>query len=326
MPQGKHLAVALYGQADLAGGDASGKVAEQLGQEVGDDGRREARRVGVDEEEERVVGEDRPAFLKERPEMVLEAPELSRAAAPVGGRIHDDGVVRAAALHLAPHELEAVVGDVAYRPVRKAAQDRVLLAPLDHPLGGVDMADRGPRGRCGAGRRACVAEEVEDVHLAPGPLDGRVDPVPVDRLLGEEPRVLERRRAYLEDEAKGVIADLPVLGKVALELPASAARLAAVVEPVPVVPARAGFRVLPGPQHLGVRANERIGSPALLLHSLAAVHQLVVAPPVGDEQRRSLNGNGHRVGLGPRQSSASAHVKTRATPGKSRRKFSELGV
>ena len=156
------------GQADLAGGDGAGQVAEQLGEEVGDDRGGKPGGVGVDEEEEGLVGQEGPAFLQQLPEVVLEAPDFARAPAAVGRRVHDDGVVAAAALHLAPDELEAVVGDVADGLVGEAAEGRVLLAPLDHALGGVDVADGGARRGRRAGRRAGVAEEVEDAHAAAG--------------------------------------------------------------------------------------------------------------------------------------------------------------
>ena len=84
-PAGEDLAVPLDGQADLAGGERPGQAVHELAKQVGDDRRRQAGRVGVDEEEQGLVREERAAFREEIPEVVLEAPHLARAA-PAEGR------------------------------------------------------------------------------------------------------------------------------------------------------------------------------------------------------------------------------------------------
>src|SRR5580704_16851767 len=91
----QNLAVPADRQAHLAGGDGPLGAVAQLAEKVRDDGRGEPGRVGVDEEEEGRLREERAAFRQELPELVLEAPGLPRAAASEGGRVHDDRVVAA---------------------------------------------------------------------------------------------------------------------------------------------------------------------------------------------------------------------------------------
>src|ERR1035438_7563703 len=154
------LAVALHRQAHLAGGDRAGQAVEQFAEQVGDDGGRKPGRVGVDEKEEGIVRQERAAFEKQLPQVVLQAPQLARAAAPEGGRVHDDGVVAAAALDLAAGEFEAVVRDVPDGRVGEPGKGGVLPAPFHHPLGCVHMAHRGASRRRGTARGARVAEQV----------------------------------------------------------------------------------------------------------------------------------------------------------------------
>src|SRR6478736_1811091 len=143
---GENLAVGLDRQADLAAVDAAAGVMQEAVEQVQDDGRGEARRIGVDEEKQRPVAQDLLTLVEEAPEVVLQFPHLAGGPAAVGRRVHDDRVVLAAALELTAHELEAVVGDVADRRGGEAGEGGVLAAPLHHALGGVDVAHARPRG------------------------------------------------------------------------------------------------------------------------------------------------------------------------------------
>src|SRR5580693_7035616 len=131
---GENLPIRGNGQAYLAGGDRASAVGQKPGEEVGGDGGRETRGVGVDEKEQRLVAKNLFALGKQRPEVVFEPPELALAAAAVGGWIHDDGVVAMAAALLAPDEFQAIVREIADGRVGQPAERGVFAAPLDHAL------------------------------------------------------------------------------------------------------------------------------------------------------------------------------------------------
>ncbi len=78
-------------------------------------------------------------------------------------------------------------------------------------------------------------------------------------------------------------------------LPFAAALLAAVVEAVPVFPFGAGGRAVAGPDDLRIGTDEVVGAPTLLFETVAAVEKLVVAPAVGDDEGRALDGGGHAL-------------------------------
>ena len=288
---------------------------QQFREQVGDDGGGEPGGVGVDQEEKRLRGEQGAALRQQLPKVILEPPHLAGAAAAVGRRIHDDGVVGATALQLAAGELQAVVDDVADGGLGEAAQGGVFAAPFDHALGGIDVADggaglgRGDRGGTG------VAEKVEDIHVPSGLTGGgdpRGKPIPIHRLLREEAGVLERRRVNLERQPKRLVPDPPELGQGAPELPLAAPLFAPVVEPIPTLPAglgsgritggradrshcRGGASAMSRPDDLWIRAHQGVLAPPLLFHAVAAVENLVVAPAIGDDQGRALDGwGGHR--------------------------------
>ena len=71
---------------------------------------------------------------------------------------------------------------------------------------------------------------------------------------------------------------------------------------------------VPRPDDLRVGAHEGVLAPALLLHAVAALEQLVVAPAVGDDEGGALNGRGHG---GDREAKrpARAVVEQRFRPG-----------
>jgi hypothetical protein len=272
--------------------DAAAAAVHQAVEEVDHDRGREAGGVGVDQEEQRPVAQHLLALVEQVPEVVLKLPHLAGAAAPEGRRVHDDGVVLAAALDLAAHEFHAVVGDVADGRLGQAGEHGVLLAPLHHALGGVHVAHA--RAGVGGGDGCCagIAEQVEHAHLAAGgarvpDLPGK--PVPVHGLFGEEAGVLEARGVDLEGEV--AVPHGPVLGELLAVFPLAAAGLAAVVEAVPVGP---GLAAGLGPDDLGVGAHEVVAAPLLLLHAVAAVEQAVVLPAVGDDEARAFDEHGRK--------------------------------
>ena len=155
---------------------------------------------------QRLFAQQRAALGEQLPEVILEPPHFARAAAAVGRRVHDDRVVLAAALDFAAHEFQAVVGDVANGRVGEPAERGVFAAPFHHALGGVDVADGRAGLRGGDRRGAGVAEEIEHGDFAPRGARGfdfSAEPVPVHRLLGKEPGVLEGGGMDLEREPSG---------------------------------------------------------------------------------------------------------------------------
>ena len=95
--------------------------------------------VGVDQEEERLVAEERAALGQQFPEVILEPPHLAGASATVSRRVHDDRVVFATALDFAAHEFQAIIDDVADGSIGEAGETGVFAAPFHHAFGGIDM-------------------------------------------------------------------------------------------------------------------------------------------------------------------------------------------
>ena len=181
------------------------------------------------------------------------------------------------AAYLALDELCAVVNDPAYRRIREPRGRGVLLAPCDHTLCRVHMAHARPRLCAGDGRSARIAEEVQDADRPTGGADLPHRPVPVRGLFGEEPGVLEVHG--LDVEGQFAVAYLPVLRKVPF-VPAAAARLAAAIARVAVVPMGVAARGVP--YRLRVGAHEVIAPPALQLLSLGTVYKLKILPFICD--------------------------------------------
>ena len=196
--------------------------------------------------------------------MVFEFPQFAAAAATVSGRIHDDRLVAAAALEFAADELEAVVDNVTDGSGGQAGKHNVFAAPLDHALGGVDMADTRTGSGGGAGGGAGVAEKVEHANRPAGLADFLRAPLPVDCLLGEKAGVLKAGGADFKREVKRGVADVPVLGQRPSELPAASAALAALVKSVPIFPRRTRCLAAPRPEDLRVGPHEHVGPPSLL--------------------------------------------------------------
>ena len=102
----------LCRQADLVAGDASSVAGyDDAAEDVLHDGRAEAGGIGIDEDHERVVGQDLFTGGDEFVDLLLELPDFPAGPSSVGGRVHDDDVVLVAAADLALDELGAVIDD-----------------------------------------------------------------------------------------------------------------------------------------------------------------------------------------------------------------------
>ena len=123
--------------------------------------------------------------------LLLQFPDFPVGAAAVRRRVHDDAVVHIAAPLLALHKFFTVVHQPAHRTARKAGNLRVLPRPCHHAARSVHMAHLCARRKAGERSRARVAEQVQHLHRPPRRADLRLREVPVNGLLGEQPRVLK---------------------------------------------------------------------------------------------------------------------------------------
>ena len=130
------------------------------------------------------------------------------------------------------------------------------------------MRDFGARLCAGAGRAAGVGKEVQHLRTSAGARCVRFDlfahPVPVDRLLGKQPRVFEAGRTH--DEREIAVRDRPLLGQLLFILPVPAAGRAAVIHRV-----GARFGAVHRPDRLRVGTQQRHIAPALQLVAVACV-------------------------------------------------------
>ena len=273
---GQDQSVALDGKSDLGGFDGAlvfpvdGRV-----QQVGENCRLKACRVGIDQHKERIVGEKAARVHQEGIDAVLYFPDFAFGSSPVGRRIHYDGVICVASAQFALHEFAAVVDEPADRSIRKSRNSCIFFGPCDHPLGGVDMGDTCTR-LSGRDRRASrISEEIEDLHFSAGGdgiFNNAAEPVPVDGLLGEESRVFEVEG--FETEGEVLVPDRPFLREIE-KLPLAAALAAAVVVRVGILPFPAA-RCLP--DDLRVRTDELIAAPDLEFLPVGSIQYLIVFP------------------------------------------------
>ena len=160
-------------------------------------------------------------------------------------------------------ELGTVIHDPAYRRVLKPRGGGILLAPGNHALCSVHMADTGPGLEAGDCCGTGIAKEVQDADFSLCLSDFFHGPVPVCGLLGKEAGVLKVHR--FDKKGQLTVADAPVLGKIPL-IPAAAAGLAAAVTGIAVIPVGISARRIP--DGLRVGPHQIIAPPALQLLAL----------------------------------------------------------
>src|SRR5688572_2669127 len=201
---------ALLDQHELAGLDLA---ALELRQEVLEGERRVPDRVAR-EHEEAALGQQRLARVEQRHEPRLELPLLALRPASVVRRIEQDPRVAQAAPNCAAREDQRVLQHPAQAVLAELRELGVLARPRERQARGVDVRDLGARAAREQARDAGVPEQVEDLRAVAGRAQPRLHPAPVRGLLGEDPDVLERRRA--SPEAHAVEGERPAVGDVAL--------------------------------------------------------------------------------------------------------------
>ena len=136
------------------------------------------------------------------------------------------------------------------------------------------MADlcacRRTRERC----TARICKQIQHANGAPCIADRLLHPVPVDRLLRKQSRMLETGRAH--DERQITVADLPALGRLFAVFPLSAAGFGAVIVPVRMLP-QIGQRICL-PDDLRIGTDQRDIAPALQTLAGFCINQAVIRP------------------------------------------------
>ena len=155
--------------------------------------RRKAQRIEVDHE--KMVGrvEQLLAELEQLVQLVFELPLLAVGAAPVGGRVQDEALVVAAALHLAAHVFHGIFHQPAHAV--EAAGLHVVAGPEVDLLHRIEVGHVGPGGAGGQGSGPGVGKQVEHPRQLGPALKGLIiNELPVGVLLREQAHVLERRQ------------------------------------------------------------------------------------------------------------------------------------
>ena len=90
-PARKHQTGFRYRQADLIGGNLSAEFfADENAEQILHHRRGKPRGVGIQQEEQRFLRQNRQAHLHQPVNLLLKLPDFSVRAAPVGRRVHDD--------------------------------------------------------------------------------------------------------------------------------------------------------------------------------------------------------------------------------------------
>ena len=154
-------------------------------------------------------------------------------------------------------------------------EHHVFLGPLHHALGGVDVDDF-LRAGCGAGHggAAGVGEQVEHADLSVGAGDLLHHEIPVGRLLGEEPGVLEAGRADLEAEL--AVTNVPAFRQLFQVFPVSAAFGGTMIAGMGLQPEAAFLCDRPQRQRVGAPQDDVL--PAFELFSVSGIDAFVIFP------------------------------------------------
>src|SRR5581483_9866096 len=314
---GEGPAAAFFAEHQFARFADAAEPGEALGRELVDGEERGADRIGGEDEEIGVIGEQRAAGAHHAGKAREQVPDLVLRPAPELRRVEDDPVIAAAAADLALDEPGRILADRAEGQVAKARQRLVLAGPADRLPRCIDVGDVGS----GPGRDergdAGIGEEVQ--HLRPRlPARGDLafEPVPVRRLLREDADMAEGGEAAEEPDA--VIFERPGLAERALVAPAAVGIVVADAEEgrVGVIPVRG--RQARRPQRLLLGADDPVPAVALELASVARIEEGVVGPAFGLQHHRRaagergggtpMRGGGNGVhGAGSRRFRAESH-------------------
>ncbi len=226
--------------------------------------------------------------MQQARQVVFDLENLAFGAAPVAGRVEDHEIIPAVAAVLAFEEFAHVIDDPADGRAGEVVERGVVPRPIDHALGGIDVADLGAG--VGGGERAAagIGEEIHHPRGAVLPAregrDALADGAPLVALLGENPEMPEIRGAEPEDEA--IDADRPPLRQA---LAAAPAGLLPITEKAGVGLAPAGVRQLRPPHRLRAGTRQRDQAETLQLLPAPAVEQFVVRGRVAHKEVRELD-------------------------------------
>lgn len=92
----------------------------------------QAGRVGVDQHEEGMVGEQEGCSLQEGINAFLDLPDFALWSSAVGGGIHDDGVVMVSPADLTLYKFAAVIHQPSDGSFPEAGQLGIFFCPGDH--------------------------------------------------------------------------------------------------------------------------------------------------------------------------------------------------
>ena len=134
--------------------------ADFSGQHIGKNSRSKAGCVGIDEEEQRFLGQKLYTELNQRMNTILNLPDLSLWAAAIGRRIHDNGIIVIPPADFSFNKFYTVIHQPADRSLRQPGGHGIFLCPAYHAFGGIHMGDGSACpgcSQCGASR---VGEQV----------------------------------------------------------------------------------------------------------------------------------------------------------------------
>ena len=124
---GKHKAGVSDRKADLLGIHMPPEASQFRSQHVGQHRRSQAGGVRVDQEEQGMIGQKLSAQFHQGVNGVLDLPDLALGSPPVGGRIHDDGVIVIAPPDLPFYEFDTVI----HQPAEAAFSFAQVTIPLE---------------------------------------------------------------------------------------------------------------------------------------------------------------------------------------------------
>ena len=231
------------------------------------------RGVGIQDHEQRVIGQNAADQLYQPIQAFLDDPAFPAGASAEGGGIQDHRIVTVAAADLSLDELGAVVHNVTNTVVGNVGKRRVLLGAGNHALGGIYVANEGARLGRRYGSTAGICKQIQQLDLSACVLDEIGKPIPVGRLLGEQARMLKAHGG--KQEFQVAVGDHPFLGDLFFH-PFAAALVTAAVDAPGLFPF--GTLFFASPNDLGVGTDENMISPFFQPFTVSGVQQSIVFP------------------------------------------------
>ncbi len=193
------------------------------------------------------------ARAHEPEKVALYLPRFAAWTPAVAGRVHNYSVVLIAAAYFALNELHTIVHYVPYAAFN-AGKPRVFARALHHSLCRVNVGNLCARFGAGNRSRARVRKQIKHLYFPAAlfPRGGNkfTHSVPINRLLGEQPRMLKAHRLNFKRQI--TIGNAPLRGEIFSSLPRAAALFTAVVN---CVYALVRIQVFTRPDNLRVGAQ-----------------------------------------------------------------------